>query len=95
MRIVLLVLGLAAVLLIAHSFRAVPAIAQAPAGDWLPFTAGQTVRLAVDLPGGVVICKVTQVQNGFVGCARDEQRRQPTDQWINLRNVQTITPSER
>jgi hypothetical protein len=95
MRIVLSALGLAAVLLIAHSFRGVPAIAQAPGGDWVPFTAGQTLRLTVDLPGGVVNCKVTQVLNGFIGCARDDQRRQSTDQWINLRNVQTITPSER
>ena len=95
MRIVLSALTLAAVLLIAHSFRAVPALAQASAGDWIPFTSGQTVKLSVDLPGGIVICKVTQVQHGFVGCARDEQRRQSTEQWINLRNVQTITPSER
>jgi hypothetical protein len=94
MRIVLAALCLAATLLIAHSFRA-PIKAQVPTGDWLPFTAGQTVRLTVDLPGSVVHCKVTQVVNGFIGCAKDDQRRQPTDQWINLRNVQTITPSER
>jgi len=95
LRIVLAALCIAATLLIAHSFRAVPIKAQVPTGDWVPFTAGQTVRLTVDLPGSVVHCKVIQVVNGFIGCAKDDQRRQPTDQWINLRNVQTITPSER
>ena len=95
MRIVLAGLCLAAVLLIAHSFRAAPVKAQAPAGEWVPFTAGQTVILTVDLPAGTVHCRVTQVVNGFIGCAKDERRRQPTDQWINLRNVQIIAPSER
>jgi hypothetical protein len=93
MRIVVSALGLAAVLLIAHSFRAAPANAQV-AADFYPFTAGQTVVLSVDLPDGTRQCRVTGVVNGFIGCARDEQRRH-SDQWINLRNVQTITRPER
>jgi hypothetical protein len=50
--------------------------------------------MEVDLPGGVTVCKVTQVQNGFIGCARDEQQRRP-EQWVNLRFVKIITPRER
>jgi hypothetical protein len=73
-----------------YSYRAGPVSAQVP-GDWLPFTAGETLRLEVDLPGGVFNCKVTQVQNGFIGCARDDQQRR-SEQWINLRFVKVITP---
>jgi hypothetical protein len=95
MRIVLAALCLAAFLLISHSFRVAPANAQTQPEDWIPFTGGQTVRLIVDLPGSVIVCKVTQVQNGFIGCARDQQRRQSTDEWVNLRFVERIEPSER
>jgi hypothetical protein len=80
----------AILVLVGYSFRAGPVSAQA-AGDWLPFTAGEVVRLEVDLPGGLIACKVTQVQNGFIGCARDDQQRRP-DQWVNLRFVKVITP---
>ena len=80
----------AILVLVGYSFRAAPVSAQT-AGDWLPFTAGEVVRLEVDLPGGVFICKVTQVQNGFIGCARDDQQRQ-SEQWVNLRFVKVITP---
>ena len=79
--------------LVRYSFRAVPVSAQT-AGDRLPFTAGETLRLEVDLPGSVIGCNVTQVQNGFIGCGRDDQQRRP-DQWINLRFVKVITPRER
>ena len=79
----------ATLVLVGYSFRAAPVSAQT-AGDWLPFTAGEVLRLEVDLPGGVFNCKVTQVQNGFIGCARDDQRRQ--EQWVNLRYVKVITP---
>jgi hypothetical protein len=95
MRIVLLALCLAAVVLIVHSFRAAPVKAQSEVGDWSPFTAGQPVTLHVDLPASVIPCKVTQVVNGFIGCAKDEAKRQSTGQWINLRNVQRITPGEK
>ena len=80
----------AVLMLVGYSFRAVPASAQT-ASDWLPFTAGEVLRLEVDLPGGVFNCKVTQVQNGFIGCARDEQQRR-SEQWVNLRFVKVITP---
>jgi hypothetical protein len=76
--------------LVGYSFQAASVIAQVPS-DWLPFTAGETVRLEVDLPGGVFNCKVTQVQNGFIGCARDDQQRR-SEQWVNLRYVKVITP---
>jgi hypothetical protein len=85
--VVLLVVGLLA----AFSLRMVPATAQAPA-DWVPFNSGETVKLSVDLPEGVIVCKVSQVVNGFVGCARDERLRQ-SDRWINLRFIKEITPA--
>lgn len=78
----------AILVLVGYSFRAAPVSAQT-AGDWIPFTAGEVLRLEVDLPGGVFNCKVTQVQNGFIGCARDDQR---LERWINLRFVKVITP---
>jgi len=94
MRLVLLALGVAAAVLIGYSFRAPSLNAQVPIEDWLPFTAGQTVTLSVDLPGSIITCKVTQVVNGFIGCAKDE-RQKSAERWINLRNVQTITPAGR
>jgi hypothetical protein len=69
-----------------HSFRGAPA--QAQSSDWLPFS-GQTVRLSTQLPDSIVICKVTQVQNGFVGYAASAQH---SDRWVNLRFVQEISP---
>jgi hypothetical protein len=90
MRAFLAVVFIAIVGLAGYSSRAVPVSAQT-AGDWLPFTAGEVLRLEVDLPGGVFACQVTQVQNGFIGCARDEQQRR-SEQWINLRYVKVITP---
>jgi hypothetical protein len=93
MRALIVVVGLAVLAIVGYSFRAVPVRAQT-AGDWLPFTAGEALRLDVDLPQGVLVCKVTQVQNGFIGCARDEQNKTP-ERWINLRFVKVITPRER
>jgi hypothetical protein len=84
---VLVVVGFLA----AYSLRTVPATAQAP-GDWVPFNSGETVKLSVDLPEGVIVCKTTQVVNGFLGCARDERLRQ-SDRWINLRFIKDITPA--
>ena len=68
--------------------------AQAQPLVWLPFTPGESVRIFADLPDGNITCRVSQVQNGFLGCARDEQRRRG-DRWINLRFVKEITPAER
>jgi hypothetical protein len=93
MRAFLAVVFVAIVGFVGYSFRAASVNAQT-ASDWLPFTAGEVLRMEVDLPGGVTVCKVTQVQNGFIGCARDEQQRRP-EQWVNLRFVKIITPRER
>jgi hypothetical protein len=87
------VVFIAVLALVGYSVRAVPVCAQT-ASDWLPFTAGEALRLDIDLPQGVIICKVTQVQNGFIGCARDEQKQSP-ERWINLRSVKVISPRER
>jgi hypothetical protein len=94
MRKALAALFVAIGVLIGFSYRTISVNAQAQRGDWLPFTSGETVRLSTDLPEGIIICKVSQVQNGFLGCGPDEQRRRP-DRWINLRSVKEITPSER
>jgi len=49
------------------------------------------VRLKVDFQfKGGRVCNVTQVVNGFIGCAADQQTPMG---WINLRNVQEITPA--
>lgn len=93
MRAFLAVVFIAILVLVVYSFRAASVSAQT-AGDWLPFTAGEVLRLDVDLPQSVIVCKVTQVQNGFLGCARDEQQRQ-SERWINLRFVKVITPRDR
>jgi hypothetical protein len=80
--------------LIGLSVRTTRVDAQGQPTDWLPFTAGESVRISADLPEGTIICKVSQVQHGFVGCARDEQRRRGA-RWINLRFVKEIMPAER
>jgi len=72
----------------------VPIEAQAPAAPWFAFNIGGTVTLSTDLPQGEIICKVTQVSNEFIGCARDDQNRWG-EQWINLRSVKVITPRGR
>ena len=94
MRTFLAVLCIVIAVVVGYSYRGVPVNAQAAAEDWIPFTTGEIVTLHVDLPGSLIVCKVTQVQNGFVGCARDPQKRQSIDQWVNLRFVETITPRE-
>ena len=78
-------------LLIGYAGRAVPVAAQPQNADFRPFGSGQRVRLKVDFhfKGGRV-CNVTQVVNGFIGCAADGTT--PVG-WINLRNVQEITPA--
>lgn len=80
--------------LIGLSVRTTRVNAQAQPSDWLPFTRGESVRISADLPEGTFTCKVSQVQNGFLGCAPDDQRRRG-DRWINLRFVKEITPAER
>jgi hypothetical protein len=87
------VLLLAVGVLVGYSFRTMPVEAQAPAEPWFAFNIGGTVTLSVDLPQGQITCKVTQVRNEFIGCARDDQQRQ-SDRWINLRFVKVITPRE-
>ena len=90
MRTSLAVLSLAVGVLIGYSLRTVPVNAQQAASDWLPFN-GETVRLSSELPSLGTTCKVTQVRNGFIGCAADNERRQG-DQWVNLRFVTRISP---
>ena len=77
-------------LLIGYAGRAVPVAAQPQNADFLPFGSGQRVRLKVDLPEGNRVCNVTQVIHEFIGCAGDQQT---PPRWINLRNVQEITPA--
>jgi len=90
----LAVLFLAVGALVGYSLHTVPVKAQAPASDSFPFNIGGSVRLSVDLPQGEITCQVIRVENGFVGCARDDQERQSA-RWINLRYVKVITPRER
>jgi hypothetical protein len=80
--------------LIGLSIRTGLVNAQVQPADWLPFIAGESVRISADLPDGNIICRVSQVQHGFLGCARDDQRRRGA-RWINLRFVKEITPAER
>jgi hypothetical protein len=87
--VVLVVVGM----LVGYSLRTIPVSAQQPTGDWFAFNIGGTVRLSVDLPEGVRTCKVTQVSNGFIGCASEDQRQ--SARWINLRFVKEITPGQR
>jgi hypothetical protein len=91
MRKSLSVLILAAGVVVGYSMRSVPAIAQA--GDFQPFTLGQTVRLTVEgFPAGVttITCKVAAVSNEFINCEGDGQRRPRA---VNLRYVQEIGPA--
>ena len=88
------VLFLAVGALVGYSLHMVPVKAQVQAGDWFAFNVGQTVRLSADLPQSEITCKVTRVENGFIGCAGDDLQRQSA-RWINLRYVKVITPRER
>ena len=88
------VLFLAVGALVGYSLHTVPVKAQAQASDWLAFNIGVTVRLSADLPQSEITCKVTRVENGFIGCAADDLQRQSA-RWINLRYVKVITPPER
>jgi len=90
MRKSLAVVAVAGSLLIGYAGLRVPVGAQPQATEFLPFANGQRVRLKVDLPEGSRVCNVTQVVNGFIGCAAD---RTTPGGWINLRNVQEITPA--
>ena len=74
--------------LLGYGARTMPVSAQPRDAEFLPFNAGQTVRLKVDLPEGIRRCTVTQVLNGFIGCGGEGT----SPRWINLRNVQEITP---
>lgn len=76
-------------LLLGYGARMAPLTAQSRDATFLPFTEGQTVRLQVDLPEGARRCTVTQVLNGFIGCSGGDNS---SPRWINLRNVQEITP---
>ena len=87
------VLMLAVGVLVGYALRTVPVEAQVPQSEWFAFNVGESVTLFVDMPESQRACKVTRVENGFIGCARDDQRQ--SAQWINLRFVKTITPRER
>jgi len=88
------VLLLAVGAVLGYSLHTVPVKAQAQRSDWFAFNIGETVRLSVDLPQGEISCKVTRVENGFIGCAGDDLQRQSA-RWVNLRYVKVITPRER
>ena len=93
------VLFLAVGAFIGYSLHTLPVKAQAQASDWFAFNIGETVRLradlnAPDLPPSEITCRVTRVENGFIGCAADDLQRQSA-RWINLRHVKMITPRER
>ena len=88
------VLFLAIGALVGYSLTTVPVKAQASPNDSFPFNIGGSVRLSVDLPQGEITCQVIRVDNGFLGCAQDDQQRQSA-RWINLRYVKVITPRER
>jgi hypothetical protein len=80
---------LALCLSIGYALLPPPAIAQ---GEFQPFTVGETVRLTVEnFPGGIttITCKVASVNNDFMQCSGDGQRRPRA---INLRYVQEIAP---
>ena len=69
--------------------RGGPAAAQ---GEFQPFTVGETVRLTVEnFPGGIttITCRVGSVNNDFIHCSSDGQRRARA---VNLRYVQEIQP---
>ena len=79
---------------VGYWFHTVPVKAQVPTSDFFAFNIGGSVRLSVDLPQSELTCKVTQVVNGFIGCARDDKTRE-AERSINLRFVKVITPLER
>ncbi len=60
-------------------------------GEFQPFTVGETVRLTVEnFPGiNTITCKVVSVNNDFIHCGSDAQRRARA---VNLRYVQEIQP---
>lgn len=87
------VLILAVGVLVGYALHTVSVEAQVPQSEWFAFNVGESVTLLADLPQSQISCKVTRVENGFIGCARDDQRQ--SAQWINLRFVKTITPRER
>ena len=89
MRKSLAVVVFAGGVLLGYGARTVPVKAQPREAEFLPFNVGQVVRLKVDLPEGIRRCTVTQVFNGFIGCGGDSTT---PARWINLRNVQEITP---
>jgi hypothetical protein len=64
-----------------YALRGAPVSAQSMLGSWLPL---------IDFPEGSTTCKVTQVINGFVGCAGEDTQRR-SDRWINLRFVKDVT----
>ena len=90
MRKSLAVVAVAGSLLIGYAGLRVPVGAQPRDTEFIPFSGGQRVRLKVDLPEGNRVCNVTQVIHEFIGCAGDQQT---PPRWINLRNVQEITPA--
>ena len=94
MRKSLVVVFLAVGALVGYSLHAVPVKAQAQPSNWFALNIGETVRLSADLPQSEITCKVTRVENGFIGCAGDDLQRQSA-RWINLRYVKVITPRER
>jgi len=69
--------------------RFAPSVHAEASTNWLPFSSGETLSLYVDLPETVVACKVTKVQNDFIGCAADSRSRS-IERWINLRYVKDI-----
>ena len=74
-----------------YTLRGAPVSAQSMLGSWLPFTPGETVRFSlIDFSEAATTCKVTQVINGFVGCAGEDTQRR-SDRWINLRFVKDVT----
>ena len=74
-----------------YALRGAPVSAQTVLGAWLPFNSGETVRFSlIDFAEASTTCKVTQVINGFVGCAGDDLQRR-NDRWINLRFVKDMT----
>jgi hypothetical protein len=81
-------------MLVGYSLMTTRVSAQPAAGNWVPFTAGEIVKLTVDFPEGLVTCTVSQVVNGFLGCSADQPGRRP-DRWINMRYIKEITRRDR
>ena len=86
-----LVVMLALGLLIGYAL--LPGRSAAAQEEFQPFMLGQTVRLTVEnFPGGTltITCKVVSVNNDFIHCSSDAQRRARA---VNLRYVQEIQPA--